>query len=66
LTLRAEEMEVGYAFLVGNGRNDMKDFYVPLIGFPTTILVNRDSNIYNSHSGDTPSAKFEAKILSLL
>jgi hypothetical protein len=66
LTLRAEEMKVGYVLLVGDGRNDMKDFYVPLIDLPTTILVYRDGNICNSHFGYGPKTKFEAEILSSL
>jgi thioredoxin-related protein len=59
-------MEVDYPLLGGDGRDDMKDFYGSIIGFPTTILVDRDGNICHSHSGYAPKENFEAEILSLL
>ena len=66
LTLYVEEMKLDYPLFIGDGRDDMKGFYRPLIGFPTTILVDRDDNSCHSHSGYTPKAQFEAKILSFL
>jgi len=66
LTFYDEEMEMDYPVLIGDGRDDVKDFYGPLIGFPTTILIDRDGNTCHSHSGYAPKPKFEAEILSLL
>lgn len=66
LTFYAEEMAMDYPVLIGDGRDDVKNFYGPLIGFPTTILIDRGGNICHSHSGYAPKAKFEAEILSLL
>lgn len=57
---------MGYPALIGDGRGDVKDFYGPLIGFLTIVLIHRDGNICSSHSGYAPKAKFAAEIFSPL
>ena len=66
LLLYADEMEMDYPILIGDGRDDVKDSYGPLVGFPTTFLINREGNICYSHTGFAPKQQFETEILSLL
>jgi thiol-disulfide isomerase/thioredoxin len=66
LRFYAQEMEMDYPVHIGDGRDDVKNFYGPLIGFPSTILIDGNGNICHSHSGYAAKAKFEAEILSLL
>ncbi|MBL4819514.1 MAG: TlpA family protein disulfide reductase [Gammaproteobacteria bacterium] len=66
LLLYAEEMEMNYPVLVGDGRDDVKDAFGPLYGFPSTFLINREGNICHQHTGFAPKEKFEEEILQLL
>lgn len=66
LTLYAEEMSIDYPILIGNGRDDVKASFGPLIGFPTSFLITKDGNICHKHTGFAPKAQFEQEILSLL
>jgi peroxiredoxin len=66
LLLYAEEMEMDYPILIGDQRDDVKDAYGPLYGFPTTFLINRDGNICHQHIGFSPKEQFESEILQLL
>jgi peroxiredoxin len=65
LLFYAEEMQMDYPVLIGDGRDDVKESYGPLIGFPTTVLIDRDGNICHSHAGFAPKEQFEAEIRSL-
>ncbi|MFL2855777.1 MAG: TlpA family protein disulfide reductase [Pseudohongiellaceae bacterium] len=66
LLFYAEEMKMDYPVLIGDGRDDVKESYGPLIGFPTTFLIDREGDICYSHSGFAPKQQFETEILSLL
>ena len=66
LQLYAEEMEMDYPILIGDGRDDVKDAFGPLYGFPTTFLINREGDICHRHTGYSPKEQFEQEILSLL
>ena len=66
LLLYAEEMEMDYPVLIGDGRDDVKDAFGPLYGFPTTFLIDRDGDICFQHIGFAPKEKFEEEILYLL
>ena len=66
LLLYSEEMEMDYPILIGDGRDDVKDSFGPLVGFPTTILIDREGNICHSHVGYAPKQQFETEIISLL
>jgi cytochrome c biogenesis protein CcmG/thiol:disulfide interchange protein DsbE len=66
LQLYAEEMEMDYPVLIGDGRDDVKDAFGPLYGFPTTFLINREGDICHQHTGYAPKEQFEQEILSLL
>ena len=66
LQFYAEEMEMDYPVLIGDQRDDVKDAYGPLLGFPTTFLINRDGSICHQHTGFVPKTQFEEEILQLL
>ena len=66
LLLYAEEMEMDYPVLIGDQRDDIKNSYGPLYGFPTTFLITREGNICHQHTGFAPKEQFEAEILKLL
>ena len=66
LQLYAEDMEMDYPVLIGDQRDDIKDAYGPLYGFPTTFLINREGNICHQHTGFVPKQQFESEILQLL
>ena len=55
-----------YPVLIGDGRDDVKDAFGPLYGFPTTFLINREGDICHQHTGYAPKEQFEQEILSLL
>ena len=61
-----EDMQMDYPVLIGDGRDDIKDYYGPLVGFPTTFLIDREGNICHQHIGFATKEQFEAEILSLL
>ena len=62
----AAEFQMDYPVLIGDGRDDVKDAYGPLVGYPTTVLINRDGMICHHHSGFNPVSVFEAEIRALL
>ena len=66
LQFYAEEMGMDYPVLIGDGRDDVKDSYGPLMGFPTTLLINRDGTVCHRHTGFVPKSQFEAEIQQLL
>lgn len=66
LQLYAQEMEMDYPILIGDGRDDIKDAFGPLYGFPTTFLINREGDICHQHTGYAPKEQFEQEILLLL
>ena len=66
LQLYAQEMEMDYPILIGDGRDDVKDAFGPLYGFPTTFLINREGDICHQHTGYAPKEQFEQEILLLL
>jgi cytochrome c biogenesis protein CcmG/thiol:disulfide interchange protein DsbE len=62
----AAEMGMNYPVLIGDGRDDVKDEYGPIIGFPTAVIVDRDGNICHRHIGFSPKEAFVADIEGLL
>ncbi len=62
----AEELGMNYPVLIGDGRDDIKDTYGPLIGFPTAFLIDRDGNICHKHTGFAPKATFVREVEALL
>lgn len=66
MQLFASEMGMNYPVLVGDGRDDVKEAFGPLIGFPTTIIIDRDGAICHQHTGFAPRQQFEIEIKALL
>jgi thiol-disulfide isomerase/thioredoxin len=66
LEIYIEDMKMDYPVLIGDGRDDIKDFYGPLVGFPTTFMIDRTGNICHQHIGFATKEQFEQEILSLL
>jgi len=62
----AMQLNMNYPVLIGDGRDDVKEAYGPLIGFPTTFIIARDGAICFEHVGFAPKQQFEDEIRSLL
>ena len=62
----AEEFNMNYPVLVGDGRDDIKEAFGPLYGFPTTFVIGRDGKICAEHTGFVPKEQFETEIRALL
>ena len=62
----AADMGMNYPVLIGDGREDVKDAYGPIIGFPTAVIVDRDGNICHRHIGYTPKERFIEDVEGLL
>jgi cytochrome c biogenesis protein CcmG/thiol:disulfide interchange protein DsbE len=60
------QYKMNYPVLIGDGRDDMKDAYGPLIGFPTSVLIARDGTICRTHIGYAPKEQFERDLKALL
>ncbi len=57
---------MNYPILIGTDRDNVKEAFGPLIGFPTTFIVNRDGKICSQHMGFATVEQFEAEIKALL
>jgi thiol-disulfide isomerase/thioredoxin len=66
LLIYIEDMEMDYPVLIGDGRDDIKDSYGPLYGFPSTFLIARDGSICHQHTGFSPQEQFEQEIEAML
>jgi len=66
LQLYAEDLAMDYPVLIGDGRDDVKDAFGPLIGFPTTFIIDRDGTICHKHTGFSPKEQFDEEIRALL
>ena len=66
LLFYAEELGMNYPVLIGDGRDDVKDAFGPLIGFPTSFIIDRDGTICHQHTGFAPKMQFVEEIEALL
>lgn len=62
----ATDMKMNYPVLVGEGRDDVQEAYAPLIGLPTTFVIDRQGRVCQTHVGFTERETFEAAIKALL
>lgn len=62
----ASQMKMNYPVLLGEGREDIQEAFGPMIGLPTTVIIDRAGKICQSHSGLTPKKTFEDAIKALL
>ena len=61
-----EEMKMNYPVLIGEGRDDVLEAFGPMIGLPTTVIIDRDGKVCATHTGLTLKATFEEAIKALL
>jgi thiol-disulfide isomerase/thioredoxin len=61
-----EELRVSYPVLIGKNREDVKEAFGPLLGFPTTVLVTRQGMLCTRHTGITSKAQLDREINALL
>jgi cytochrome c biogenesis protein CcmG/thiol:disulfide interchange protein DsbE len=62
----AEQMKMNYPILVGQNREDVIEAFGPMVGLPTTIIIDRQGRICRSHAGLTAKETFESAIRLLL
>ena len=62
----AARLKMNYPVLIGDGRDDVKDAFGPLVAFPTSFLIGRDGRVCSSHAGLKLKEQFEREIKSLL
>jgi thiol-disulfide isomerase/thioredoxin len=62
----AREMRISYPVLLGKDRQDVLDAFGPILGLPTTVVVNRDGSICQRYPGFTRKQTFEDLIRNLL
>ena len=53
------DMKIDYPILIGRGRQDVLDSFGPLLGMPTTVIVNRDGTICRRFVGFQRKQTFE-------
>ena len=61
-----KQFKMNYPVLLGHERDDIKDAFAPMPGFPTTFVIARDGKICYQHTGFTPLDEFERRIKALL
>jgi peroxiredoxin len=62
----AAQFKMNYPVLVGLGRDDVKDAFGPIVGYPTSFLIGRDGRICTQHTGLAPKEEFEREIKALI
>ena len=60
------KFKMNYPVLIGDGRDDVKDAFGPLVGFPTSVLIARDGTICSTHIGYAPRERFEREVGALM
>jgi peroxiredoxin len=61
-----ERYGMNYPVLMGYEREDLKQAFAPMPGFPTTFVIARDGSICSRHTGLAPMEQFESTIKALL
>jgi peroxiredoxin len=61
-----DRFKMNYPVLLGLDRDDVKDSFGPLVGFPTSFLIGRDGRVCQQHVGFAPKEQFEREIKALL
>ena len=62
----ADEYDVNYPLLVGEGREDVQDAFGPMWALPSTAIIGRDGKIAQKHTGIRTKEQFENEIKALL
>ena len=53
------DMKMNYPVLIGRGRQEVLDLFGPLLGMPTTVIVNRDGTLCQRYVGFQRKQTFE-------
>ena len=53
------DMKMNYPVLIGRERQDVLDAFGPLLGMPTTVIVNRDGTLCQRYVGFQRKQTFE-------
>jgi peroxiredoxin len=61
----AKQFKMNYPVLIGHDREDLRNAYAPMPGFPTTFVIGRDGKICFQHTGFAPLEQFESRIKAL-
>jgi len=61
-----KQFKMNYPVLNGYDRDDLKEAFAPMPGFPTTFVIARDGTICFQRTGSTPIEQFEQRIKALL
>jgi peroxiredoxin len=59
------DMKMNYPVLIGRGRQDVLDAFGPLVGMPTTAVVNRDGTMCRQFVGFQRKQTFEDLLKTL-
>ena len=62
----ADEYQINYPILLGEGREDVQDAYGPIWGIPASFLISKDGKVCRKHLGIAPKAVFEKEIVALM
>jgi peroxiredoxin len=61
-----DQFKMNYPVLLGLDRDDVKNAFGPLVGFPTSFLIGRDGRVCQQHVGFASREQFEREIKALL
>ncbi len=61
-----DEYKINYPVLVGLGNDDVQEAFGPLMGIPTTFVIDRQGSICRKHQGLATAEQFERIIQALL
>jgi len=62
----ARTMKMNYPVLIGAGRTEFNDAFGPFIGFPTSVMLERDGTVCVRHLGLPSRSLLEKQIDALL
>ena len=62
----AEQYNINYPILLGEGREDVQDAYGPIWGIPASFIISKDGKVCRKHMGIAPKAVFEKEIVALM
>jgi thiol-disulfide isomerase/thioredoxin len=62
----AREMKMNYPVLIGAGREQFNEAFGPFIGFPTSVMLERDGTVCVRHVGLPSRSLLEQQIDALL
>ena len=60
------EMQMNYPVLIGQGREDVKDALGPLVGVPTTLVIDRSGTVCKRYVGFALTSTLEDLVRRLL